>query len=88
MATSQPGAPSMWASTSEGPGRGNELVLQGSRQIQGWEAHLQPANISKIRGLRGKGAQKSQAGGRDPSYRSLLSRLVCGQLGNSESGAP
>lgn len=54
MATSQPGAPSTWASTSEGPGRGNELVLQGSKQIQGWEAHLEPANFSKIRGLRGE----------------------------------
>lgn len=86
MATSQPGAPSMWARTSEGPGRGNELVLQGSRQIQGWEAHLQPANISKIRGLRGKGHKRAKLEAETPP--TVPSCLVCGQLGNSESGAP
>lgn len=66
MATSQPGAPSTWASTSEGLGRGNEPVLQGSKQIQGWEAHLQPANISKIRGVRGKGHKRATQRQRAP----------------------
>lgn len=75
MAKSQPGASSMWASTSEGPGRGNEPVLQGSKQKQGWEVHF-PANISKIRGVRGKGHKRANLEAeRPPSYHSLLSHM-------------